>query len=212
LIIGGTIALVLILNFIRESQIPKPEEQLMERVTGNPAIEAQVVNIASKFICSCGTCGEQSLDSCTCNTAITERDSIRTLLQAGTGPEEVIRTIQDTYGWLKPAFEFTGVSPEPRGQDALPASSPSLKNDFKLLSARPGGGRHAGKSDREDIFSHFKCPCGKCGMDELKECECDHPRGAREVKAFVDGFIGRGEYTVAEIIAEIEKTYGSRKF
>jgi hypothetical protein len=67
-------------------------------------------------------------------------------------------------------------------------------------------------ADRIEIFSHFRCPCGQCGIEELKDCECNHPRGAMEVKAFVDAKIAAGKYTVAEVVNEVELKYGGKKF
>ena len=41
-------------------------------------------------------------------------------------------------------------------------------------------------SDKLTIYSTFNCPCGRCGIDELKDCNCEHPGGAKEIKRFVD--------------------------
>ncbi len=47
-------------------------------------------------------------------------------------------------------------------------------------------------------------------MDELKECECDHPGGAQEVKQFIDEKIKRGIYTTDKIIEFVEHKYAAR--
>jgi hypothetical protein len=65
--------------------------------------------------------------------------------------------------------------------------------------------------DREEIFSQFRCPCGQCKIEELKDCSCDHPRGAKEVKAFVDRKIAEKKYTVAQIIVQRDNQCGGRK-
>lgn len=67
-------------------------------------------------------------------------------------------------------------------------------------------------ADRIEIFSRFKCPCGQCGIDELKDCGCAHPRGATEVKSFVDQKIAENKYTIAQITKQVEDKYGGKKF
>ncbi|GEM_PF-684556 len=241
LIIGGVI-LLLTLPYLTgnppgRKQRPAP---LIEQRSGDPKIEANVQAIASKFICSCGTCGEQPLDICTCDTAVREREFIRSSLQAGQSPNQVIAAVNTTFGWMKPEFAAQ--------DDSLPRASankstrpniasgkgiannsygsnrgngPSMKikppapSDPALspiLSTITNNQRIATAADRLEIFAQFKCPCGQCGIDELKDCSCNHPRGAKEVKAFIDEKISTGKFTVAQLITEVEMRYGGRKF
>ena len=74
--------------------------------SSNPAIEAQVTTIASKFICSCGTkeCNFTSLESCTCNTAAEEREFIREKLEKNTKPADIVVALANKYGFLKSEF------------------------------------------------------------------------------------------------------------
>jgi hypothetical protein len=103
-VVGGFVLLVLVLDSktgIPEQARPAP---IVEARSTDPALEARVMDVASKFICSCGTCGEQSLDVCSCETAVQEREFIRTSLQSGQSVDMVSLAVQDKFGWVKPAF------------------------------------------------------------------------------------------------------------
>ena len=63
---------------------------------------------------------------------------------------------------------------------------------------------------RSSILSQFKCPCVNCS-DELKDCVCNHPNGANDVRSFIDKQIAKRTYTVAQVIDIVEKKYGGRK-
>jgi hypothetical protein len=78
----------------------------VERKSSNPAIEAQVTAIASKFACSCVTneCNYTSLESCTCGTASEERQFIRTKLEKNEKPDDVVVDLANKYGFLKSEF------------------------------------------------------------------------------------------------------------
>lgn len=105
LIIGGVVGLISIpyITGNPPGRTSRPEP-LTELVSNDSAVEATVREVASKFICSCGTCGEQPLDSCTCNTAIQERQFIRNAVQSGGTSEQIIAAVNTTYGWMKPEF------------------------------------------------------------------------------------------------------------
>jgi hypothetical protein len=239
LIIGGAVALISIPyitgNPPGQKSRPAP---VIEQRSNDPAIEAKVMEVASKFICSCGTCGEQPLDICTCNTAVQERQFIRGSLQGGQTVDQIIAAVNTTYGWMKPEFAArydslsrsrpkngglaNGLPEQTRqkesGQARRGAPSTKIKPPTQddsallpILSRIVGDHRIATAADRLEIFSHFKCPCGQCGIDELKDCSCNHPRGATEVKAFVDEKIRTGKFTVAQLITEVEIKYGGKK-
>lgn len=214
LIIGG-VTIFLALPYIRENPLGRKSQPapLIEQRSGDPKLEARVLQIASKFICSCGTCGEQPLDVCTCERAVEERQFIRNYLQAGQTNEQIIAALNTTFGWIKPEFaarydslaRMTGQStkltvPKQSESDMLALAS-KISSTYKLATSL----------DRVEVFSRFKCPCGQCGIDELKDCNCNHPRGATEVKAFIDEKIREGTFTVAQLIGEVEKKYGGRK-
>lgn len=197
---------------VKEQPVAPPP--FVETALKDPALEAKVLEIASKFICSCGTCGEKPLEICTCNTAAEERQFIRNYLQQGQPPEQIIAALNNTYGWLKPEFaaKYDSLNSIRTRLSQSVAAGPTQTTFTELTVKKNPADRVAAPSDGEEIFSHFRCPCGQCGMDELKDCTCTHPRGAREVKTFVQSKISEGKYSVAQLIEEIEVKYGGRKF
>ncbi len=226
----GVVVIAGALLFICSKYFFPPEENrkvpvAREARSSDPATEIQVTAIASKFICSCGTCGELPLESCGCNTAVQERQFIRTSLQSGQSPDHIVLAVNKTFGWMKPQYAAKYDSTTRRNRQPLSTLSarvtgstklkPPLENEvgiMKIPQPQSGAAKIATTSDRGEIFFHFKCPCGQCGIDELKDCSCAHPRGAKEVKAFVDEKIAEGNYTVAQVLNDVELKYGGRKF
>ena len=84
----------------------KSEEDLYptESKSSNPVVEAKVFEIASKFVCSCGSCGEQSLEKCKCATAVEERQFVRDYLERKSKPEDIVVALADRYGYLKAEY------------------------------------------------------------------------------------------------------------
>lgn len=214
LAIAGGLALILIIQSPTRKEPLKPT-QLIEAKSNDPALEAKVREIASKFICTCGKCGEQSLDVCSCNTAVEERKLIRNSLQLGQSSDQVMAAVRSAYGWMKTDLAAQRDSSVPVTQSSKKLSVP---NGFGSSLAGQSSGhlasatRVATPADRTEIFSRFRCPCGQCGTQELKDCDCGHPRGAREVKAFIDSKIAEAKYTVGGVLSEVELKYGDRKF
>ena len=201
------IAVFLIYLFMQDNQQSSDNQgsqapvQPAEQKSADPGLEAKVANIAGKFICSCGNCGEEPLESCTCQTAVNERNYIRTALQAGFDSEHIIQSVNQQYGWLKPQFkEKYG-----EGKQAFKQKESTLPT---LIT--PDKAKLASLADRLQIISKFHCPCGQCEFDELKDCECNHPRGAEEVKTFIDTKINEGKYSVNQITELVEQQYGNR--
>ncbi len=214
MIIAGAALLIYVVT-PRSNVKPFATSQVIETRSPDPAIEAKTMEIAGKFVCSCGTCGEQPLDVCTCPTAIQERQIIRNYLQMGRQPSEVIVALNRSFGWIKP--EFAGLVGD---------STSTLRSDLPTLSLKqssvPGileqkaaalvrDKEIAKPADRLEILARFRCPCGQCSIDELKDCDCAHPRGAKEVKAFVDARIREGSLTVAQIVDIVNSRYGGKK-
>lgn len=195
---------------------PSPPSQLVETRSPDAKLEAKVMEIASKFICSCGTCGEKPLDTCTCNRAVEERQFIRNYLEQGQKSEQVIVALNTTFGGLKPEFATLVRASAARNVGAVRNTITKIEPESSLalgkLANFGGTSRPATAEDRLEIFSHFNCPCGQCGLDELKDCSCQHPRGATEVKAFVDATIAEGKRTVAQLMDMVDAKYGGRKF
>lgn len=212
-LLGGVLGLITLLELtVKEEPVAPPP--FVETALRDPALESKVLAIASKFICSCGTCGEKPLETCTCNTAAEERQFIRNYLQQGQTPEQIIAALNSTYGWLKPEFaaKYDSLNAIRTRLNQSVAAAPTQTTFSELAMKKNSAGRVATSSDGEEILSHFRCPCGQCGMDELKECTCTHPRGAKEVKAFVQSKISEGKYSVAQLVEEIDAKYGGRKF
>ncbi len=179
---------------------------LTEQKSDDPRLEASVLDIASKFICSCGTCGEQPLELCTCEVAVAERRFIRNELRAQKDPVSIIRMVNEKYGWIKPRFADkygTGKS-RPRLEKRLPGVTglSILADKTEMVPAS--------RADRSAIISSFSCTCGQCEIEALKDCECSHPGGAQEVKAFIDLKIGEGKYTRENIVEIVDARYGNR--
>jgi cytochrome c-type biogenesis protein CcmH/NrfF len=60
-----------------------------------------MTRVASRFVCSCGTCGEERLDVCTCETAQAERAFIQDQLRNGRSETEAAEALKQKYGGLK---------------------------------------------------------------------------------------------------------------
>jgi cytochrome c-type biogenesis protein CcmH/NrfF len=116
LILGGVLLFFSGLYWLEESRKPKDAEPFFETKSGDQTVEAKVKEITSKFICSCGTCGEQSLDICTCNTAIQERQFIRNALKSGQPLDRIFAAVNTTFGWMKPEFvvQYDSLARQPR--------------------------------------------------------------------------------------------------
>jgi hypothetical protein len=77
------------------------------------------------------------------------------------------------------------------------------------LTAR---GSPATMADRDDIVAQFTCPCGRCRVrDELRDCQCTHPGGAKEIKTFISERIREGVMTPMQIVDMVSERFGGRK-
>lgn len=73
----------------------------IENKSSDPIVEQKVSQVVSNFLCSCSGCNEP-LDKCDCETAITERNFIRSALESGQSVTQVILAVNKTYGNRKP--------------------------------------------------------------------------------------------------------------
>jgi cytochrome c-type biogenesis protein CcmH/NrfF len=212
-LLGVVSVLTIGLQMWQKTRTPLEPVPVMEVKGGDPKLDAGVLAVASRFICSCGTCGQEPLDVCACERAIEERQFIRNSLQTGKSVDQVTAAVDETYGWKKTDVKSTNGSAASGslkvGTIGIPSQSAGPLTSLAAKSS--GKERVAAATDREEVFSHFRCPCGRCGMDDLNACNCQHPRGAREVKGFVDEKIVAGKLTVAELISEVDQKYGGRK-
>lgn len=80
--VGLIIAAIIVTSALDIFQTQSGKTELpFEQKSSNPAVEAIVYEIASKFVCSCGTCNEESLEICSCGRAVEERQFIRNYLE-----------------------------------------------------------------------------------------------------------------------------------
>ena len=110
--VGAVVVLFLLAVFgLQNRSDNRPQQSPPAPVAAqDPVIEAQVIEVASHFRCSCGTCGGTPLDECACETAIEEKNFIRQKLSEGHKIPHVITMVDQTYGWLKPEYE----KPDPK--------------------------------------------------------------------------------------------------
>ncbi len=107
------IALFLISVFFVKQVIPvfkkeKPSSMSLSSVSygisTNKVDEASVIAVAKNFICACGGCGEQPLETCTCDMpkgSVEEKNFIRKYLAEGMTVEQVIELVDEKYGYRK---------------------------------------------------------------------------------------------------------------
>lgn len=65
------------------------------------AADSALMRVAARFACSCGTCGEERLDICSCETAQKERAFIQEQLRSGRSEAEAAEALNQKFGGLK---------------------------------------------------------------------------------------------------------------
>lgn len=63
-----------------------------------PIYSVEVLEIASHFLCSCGSCGDKELVSCTCKTALREKNFIQELYKKGYDSESILSMMDSMFG------------------------------------------------------------------------------------------------------------------
>ncbi|MDO9109079.1 MAG: zinc ribbon domain-containing protein [Desulfatirhabdiaceae bacterium] len=84
----------------RSSQAPSSSDSVRRSSVGK-VDEAQVIAVAKNFKCACGGCGEDPLETCTCDMpkgAVEEKNFIREKLSEGLTVEQVIELVDKKYG------------------------------------------------------------------------------------------------------------------
>lgn len=186
---------------------PQIKDLPIELKSNNAVIEAKVYDLASKFVCSCGSCNEEPLESCLCPTAVEERQFIRDYLEKNQNADDIVIALANKYGWLKAEFasEYNVDVSKIWNPNPLEINKDNISTTPALATNK------ATISDKYTIYSAFTCPCGQCGIDELRDCTCNHPNGATAIKRFIDETISENKYTINEIIELVDKKYGGRK-
>ncbi len=100
-IIVSFITIVLIDSWKNKNTSPVKNREIKST---NPAVEAIVYEIASKFVCSCGSCGEESLEKCTCPRAVEERQFIRDYVEKNSQQKDIVVALANRYGYLKAKY------------------------------------------------------------------------------------------------------------
>jgi hypothetical protein len=188
--------LIVVIAINSKNDLSSRNDSFKDIASINPIIEAKVFEIASKFVCGCGSCNEESLDICKCNYAVEERKFIRDYLEQNSNSADIITAVVNKYGGLKPDASFVNDDQKV----ILPSTISS--NDMTNI---------ASYSDRENIYTFFNCPCGQCGIDELKDCNCNHKNGAKEVKKFIDMKLSERQFSVSQIVGLVDTKYGGKK-
>ncbi|GBD87281.1 double zinc ribbon [bacterium BMS3Abin03] len=167
--------------------------------------------IASKFVCSCGTCGELSLETCGCPTAEEEHALINTMLSQNLSVDEIVVAVANKYGWLKSEY-YPQYKQIDKSKVWFGGTSQTLSNTKgNNLVSNGNVSNIATLADRYTIITQFECPCGQCDIKELSECNCTHPKGAIEVKGYIDQLIAENDLTASQIIEKVNTKYGGRK-
>jgi cytochrome c-type biogenesis protein CcmH/NrfF len=86
--------------------------------------------------------------------------------------------------------------------------SPEIPEREKMHE-QPLSGDASTERQVQRVASNFKCACGGCGELRLVECDCDMPRGAMEMKAFIREKLRDG-FTTDQVIKWVEMEYGNR--
>jgi len=84
----------------RSSRDPSSSAPIRQSSVGK-VDEAQVIAVAKNFKCACDGCGEDSLETCTCDMprgAVEEKNFIREKLSEGLTVEQVIELVDKKYG------------------------------------------------------------------------------------------------------------------
>lgn len=175
-----------------------PDRVRSDGATSKPAarpVSLAVRGVASKFLCSCGECGDRELSDCTCSTAVEGREFIDREMKRGTPEQEIVKLVNGRYGRIK--LQYASLVAGASGE--APETPPT--------PATPSGGI-ATEADARWIASQFLCPCGRCQDHALSECDCKHPKGATEIKAFIQYKISQKRHTVEEVVKAVADEYG----
>jgi|GEM_PF-2917962 len=101
------VVLVLLIYFYANygAKKQKVSSSKVASVNVSSEVEAKVYEVSSKFTCGCGQCGNLPLETCDCTYAIQEKNFIRERLLKGETVDDVIITVNQTYGNIKPEFK-----------------------------------------------------------------------------------------------------------
>lgn len=177
------------------------------------AYASDVLDVASRFYCGCGSCDVPELADCVCPTAIQEKDLIEAELRKGRPTGDILRLVDGRFGHLKPQYASLVGGPVSRPATSAQGAPDRPSGNADPTDEGPEGSasrpaRLATASDAERIASRFICACGECQDHVLSRCTCDHPRGAKEMKAFISYRISQKQHSVAQVVDAVAYEYG----
>lgn len=92
-------AVVLFIGVIIGMSLNTHKEQPINNTQPTQTVFASnTLKIAKEFACSCGTCGEENLAVCVCETAIGTKNFIEGNLNNGMPEWEVVELVKEYYG------------------------------------------------------------------------------------------------------------------
>lgn len=181
------------------------------RRAADPGIAAafglEVREVASRFWCSCGSCEDPELADCSCPTAVAEKRLIDQELQKGIAELDVVRAVHRRYGRIK--SQYASLVEDTTGETAAIGERAAANDSgaaLPVIGAKAA--LIAGEADTLAIAKRFTCACGQCGDLALTDCDCDHPRGAREMKALIAYQVSQKRHTADEIVQAVSYEYG----
>ena len=187
LVIAGTVAVgVAVMAVMVRPQAPEAPGSAVKPARSDLLVaeirDPRVGEVERRFRCPCGTCAKELTD-CECDNAsgaLEMRAAIVALINGGDDVKATVAAIADRFpGALKSESE------------AVRSTSPAEKNDDSVFL---------------EVARRVDCPCGNCKL-RLIDCDCDHDRGAHEIKAFVRERVRAGR-TASEIISAFDRVYG----
>jgi hypothetical protein len=192
---------------------PKPSIRQGGAAPSPRAYSAAVLDVASRFLCGCGSCDVPELADCVCPTAIQEKDLIEEELRNGRPTGDILKLVDGRYGELKPQFASlmggaSGQAPSASAEAPTGIASAPPASGVPQAARGTAGPQLATKTDASRIASQFICACGSCQDHVLSECTCEHPRGAKEMKAFIGYKISQKQYSVAAVVDAVAYEYG----
>lgn len=99
---GGIIVLLLAgMVLLADQQYRTSQSQVPVSRARSSVFDGSTLQLASLFLCSCGSCQEPELRDCSCPTAIEEKQYIADELSAGRTVEETVQLVQERYGGRK---------------------------------------------------------------------------------------------------------------
>ncbi|MFQ6606545.1 MAG: cytochrome c-type biogenesis protein CcmH [Fidelibacterota bacterium] len=97
-----TMWLVLLLAGVFIGYLVRTPQQVTEQpVQQQDYFTLTTLEIARQFNCSCGSCGELNLASCTCPTAQSTKKFIEAQINKGQSEEKVVDLVKEVYGHFR---------------------------------------------------------------------------------------------------------------